>query len=73
MACTARGPFEAKEIGEGSLLPMLGAIATAIYGAREVRVTELPIIPKRILNGLKGRGPLTSAHLLAPSCWIEVA
>ena len=47
-----RGPFGAKEIGEGSLLPALGAIANAIYDACGVRVTELPITPERILRGL---------------------
>jgi CO/xanthine dehydrogenase Mo-binding subunit len=48
-----RGPFGAKEIGEGSLLPVLGAIANAIYDACGVRVTELPITPEKILQGLK--------------------
>lgn len=47
-----RGPFGAKEIGEGSLLPALGAIANAIYDACGVRVTELPITPEKILRGL---------------------
>jgi CO/xanthine dehydrogenase Mo-binding subunit len=68
-----RGPFGAKEIGEGSLLPMLGAIANAIYDACGVRVTELPITPEKILNGLKGREPVASAQPLAASCGIEVA
>jgi CO/xanthine dehydrogenase Mo-binding subunit len=48
-----RGPFGAKEIGEGSLLPVLGAIANAIYDACGVRVTELPITPEKILQGLR--------------------
>ena len=50
-----RGPFGAKEIGEGSLLPVLGAIANAIYDACGVRVTELPITPEKILRGLHRR------------------
>ncbi|KPJ87671.1 MAG: hypothetical protein AMS18_14305, partial [Gemmatimonas sp. SG8_17] len=50
-----RGPFGAKEIGEGCLLPVLGAIGNAIYDACGVRVTELPITPERILRGLKDR------------------
>jgi 4-hydroxybenzoyl-CoA reductase alpha subunit len=49
------GPFGAKEIGEGSLLPVLGAIANAIYDACGVRVTELPITPEKILHGLRAR------------------
>ncbi len=47
------GPFGAKEIGEGCLPPILGAIANAIYDACGVRVTELPITPEKILEGLK--------------------
>ncbi len=50
-----RGPFGAKEVGEGCLLPVLGAIANAIYDACGVRVTELPITPEKILQGLKAR------------------
>jgi len=56
-----RGPFGAKEIGEGSLLPALGAIANAIYDACGVRVTELPITPEKILRGLGALGPLDAA------------
>lgn len=47
-----RGPFGAKEIGEGSLLPMIGAVANAIFDACGVRVRELPITPEKILAGL---------------------
>ncbi len=50
-----RGPFGAKEVGEGSLLPVLGSIANAIYDACGVRVKELPITPEKILRGLKER------------------
>ena len=48
-----RGPFGAKEIGEGSLLPIMGAIANAIYDAVGVRIKELPITPERICAALK--------------------
>ncbi|MBI4350243.1 MAG: molybdopterin-dependent oxidoreductase [Elusimicrobia bacterium] len=48
-----RGPFGAKEIGEGAALPVIGALANAIYDATGVRITELPITPEKILNGLK--------------------
>jgi 4-hydroxybenzoyl-CoA reductase subunit alpha len=47
------GPFGAKEIGEGCIVPMMGAIANAIYDACGVRITELPITPEKILAGLK--------------------
>jgi 4-hydroxybenzoyl-CoA reductase subunit alpha len=43
-----RGPYGGKECGEGSTLPVIGAIANAISDALGVRVTELPITPERI-------------------------
>ena len=48
-----RGPFGAKEVGEGSMVPVLGSIANAIYDAIGVRMFELPITPERILKALK--------------------
>ena len=47
------GPFGAKEIGEGSTLPVMGALANAIHDATGVRITELPITSEKILKGLK--------------------
>lgn len=47
------GPFGAKEIGEGCIVPMMGAIANAIQDACGVRITELPITPEKILAGLR--------------------
>jgi 4-hydroxybenzoyl-CoA reductase subunit alpha len=55
------GPFGAKEIGEGSLLPVLGAIANAVYDACGVRVTELPITPEKILRGLREAAALAAS------------
>ena len=48
-----RGPFGAKEIGEGSTLPVLGAVAHAIANATGVWIKELPITPEKILNALR--------------------
>ena len=50
-----RGPYGAKEIGEGSTLPVLGAVAHAIASATGVWVKDLPITPEKILNALKNR------------------
>ena len=47
-----RGPYGAKEVGEGSMVPVLGSIANAIYDAIGVRMTELPITPERVLKAL---------------------
>jgi 4-hydroxybenzoyl-CoA reductase alpha subunit len=46
------GPFGAKECGEGPLLPILPAVANAIYDAVGVRMYELPMTPDRILSAL---------------------
>jgi len=51
-----RGPFGAKETGEGSLDPAAPAIANAVYNATGVRIKDLPITPEKILKGLKGLG-----------------
>jgi 4-hydroxybenzoyl-CoA reductase subunit alpha len=48
-----RGPFGAKEIGEGCLPPIPAAIGNAVYDACGVRITHLPITPEKILDGLR--------------------
>jgi 4-hydroxybenzoyl-CoA reductase alpha subunit len=47
------GPFGAKEVGEGALLPSTGAIANAIYDAVGVRVDSLPITAEKVLKAIK--------------------
>ena len=49
------GPFGAKEVGQGPLLPMMPAVANAVYDAVGVRVDQIPITPERILRGLQAR------------------
>ncbi len=51
------GPFGAKEIGEGSTLPVLGAVAHAIAQATGVWIKDLPITPEKILRALQGKDP----------------
>jgi 4-hydroxybenzoyl-CoA reductase subunit alpha len=46
------GPYGAKEVGEGSTLPVLAAVAHAIADATGVWVKELPITPEKILRAL---------------------
>jgi 4-hydroxybenzoyl-CoA reductase subunit alpha len=47
------GPFGAKEVGQGPLLPIPPAIVNAIYDAVGVRVDEVPVTPQKILTALK--------------------
>jgi 4-hydroxybenzoyl-CoA reductase alpha subunit len=46
-------PFGAKEVGQGPLLPVMPAVANAIYDAIGVRIDELPITPEKVLRALE--------------------
>ncbi|MCC7413989.1 MAG: molybdopterin-dependent oxidoreductase [Gammaproteobacteria bacterium] len=54
-------PFGAKEVGQGPLLPVMPAVANAVYDAVGVRIDEVPITPDKILRALelkaKGKDP----------------
>jgi 4-hydroxybenzoyl-CoA reductase subunit alpha len=50
-----RGPFGAKEVGEGATLPVIGAIANAIENAIGVRIKSLPITAEKVLAALQSR------------------
>jgi 4-hydroxybenzoyl-CoA reductase alpha subunit len=47
------GPFGAKEVGEGGIMPVIPAILNAIYDATGVMIDELPASPERILRGMR--------------------
>ena len=47
------GPFGAKEAGEGPLLPILPAVANAIYDAVGVRMYSLPITPDKLWKAVQ--------------------
>ncbi|HXG52749.1 MAG TPA: molybdopterin cofactor-binding domain-containing protein [candidate division Zixibacteria bacterium] len=49
------GPFGAKEAGQGFLLPVVPAVANALYDAIAVRIDEIPITPDKVLRALEGR------------------
>ncbi|MEE8449769.1 MAG: 4-hydroxybenzoyl-CoA reductase subunit alpha [Thermodesulfobacteriota bacterium] len=49
------GPFGAKEVGEGSILPVVGAIANAVYNACGVRIKKLPMTPEQVFMALKAK------------------
>jgi 4-hydroxybenzoyl-CoA reductase alpha subunit len=46
-------PFGAKEAGQGPLLPVMPALANAVYDAVGVRIDELPITPDKVLKALE--------------------
>src|SRR5437868_7009540 len=49
------GPFGAKEVGQGPLLPVMPAIANAVYDAVGVRIDEVPITPEKVLTALRDK------------------
>ncbi len=46
-------PFGAKEAGQGPLLPVMPAVANAVYDAVGVRIDEIPITPDKVLRALE--------------------
>ncbi|MGD9953479.1 MAG: xanthine dehydrogenase family protein molybdopterin-binding subunit, partial [Burkholderiales bacterium] len=54
-------PYGAKEVGQGPLLPVMPALANAVYAAVGVRIDEIPITPDKVLRALekkaKGEAP----------------
>src|SRR4051812_48439288 len=46
-------PYGAKEVGQGPLLPVMPAVANAIYDALGVRIDEIPITPDKVLRALQ--------------------
>jgi CO/xanthine dehydrogenase Mo-binding subunit len=47
------GPFGAKEVGQGPLLPIPPAVANAVHDALGIRVDEVPVTPEKVLAALK--------------------
>jgi 4-hydroxybenzoyl-CoA reductase alpha subunit len=61
------GPYGAKECGQGPLLPVIPAVANAVFDALGVRVDETPITPEKVLAALEGRcRPLQMPELQYP-------
>jgi len=47
------GPYGAKEVGEGAIMPTIPAILNAIYDATGVRISELPVSSERLYMAMK--------------------
>jgi CO/xanthine dehydrogenase Mo-binding subunit len=47
------GPFGAKGMGEGGLLPVASAVANAVWQAVGVRIQNLPLTPPRVWAALQ--------------------
>ncbi len=49
------GPFGAKEVGQGPLLPIMPAVVNAIHDAVGVRIDQCPVHPHMILKALQSK------------------
>lgn len=49
------GPFGAKEVGQGPLLPVPPAVVNAVYDAVGVRVDEVPATPEKVLAAIRAK------------------
>lgn len=47
------GPYGAKEVGEGAIMPTIPAIVNAVYDAIGVRIHELPLTPERVYTAIR--------------------
>lgn len=70
------GPFGAKEVGQGPLLPVVPAVVAAVHEALGVWIDEVPVTPEKILRaladkrkGAAGRyGPARFPSIPYPAC-----
>ncbi|MHA2609953.1 MAG: molybdopterin-dependent oxidoreductase [bacterium JZ-2024 1] len=64
------GPFGAKEVGQGPLLPVIPATLNALYDAIGIRFDEIPVTPEKILFALQRKvkriGPKFYPHFSFP-------
>jgi len=69
------GPFGAKEVGQGPLLPIMPAVANAVYDAVGVRIDSIPVTPEKILRALEakaaGKAPRSGPGAFPEIPWPE--
>jgi 4-hydroxybenzoyl-CoA reductase subunit alpha len=66
------GPFGAKEVGQGPLLPIMPAVANAVFDAVGVRIDEIPVTPEKILKALQAKAQGKPARY-GPASFPEIA
>ena len=65
------GPFGAKEVGQGPLLPIMPAVANAVHDAVGVRIDQIPVTPEKILKALQAKASGKPARV-GPSSFPEI-
>jgi CO/xanthine dehydrogenase Mo-binding subunit/CO/xanthine dehydrogenase FAD-binding subunit len=65
------GPYDAKSVGEMSIVPPAAAVANAVYDAIGIRLRDLPFTPDKVLNALRERDGRKRQHHLwrRPDRW----
>lgn len=66
------GPFGAKEVGQGPLLPIMPALANAVHDAVGVRVDQIPVTPDKILKALQAKASGKPPRV-GPAAFPEIA
>src|SRR5688500_19716962 len=61
------GPYGAKEVGQGPLLPVPPAVANAVYHAVGVRIDEVPITPEKVMSALRDKSRGREARFVPDS------
>lgn len=56
------GPYGAKEVGEGGIMPTIPAIMNAVYDATGIRFRELPLTPERVLKAIREKESVGKAQ-----------
>jgi 4-hydroxybenzoyl-CoA reductase subunit alpha len=59
----SNAPFGAKEAGQGPLLPVLPALANAVFDAVGVRIDEIPVTPERVLKAMEEKAAGRTARV----------
>lgn len=70
------GPYGAKEVGQGPLLPVVPAVVSAIHDALGVWIDEVPVTPDKVLRALEAQaksgvgrvGPKSFPAIPYPPC-----
>lgn len=50
------GPYGAKSCGESGCVPLVGAVANAVYNALGIQFLRAPMTPERVLEAIKQKG-----------------
>ena len=49
------GPYGAKGLGEGGIIPVAPAVANAVFWCTGARVKTLPLTPEKVWRAIRGR------------------